>query len=222
MSNVLNLNTHRKPARRRNAADPQASLYGNLSVVAPPDLIQWLCCANKDWKVHLWGKGLDAELIILAGQLVDARIGGLRGMPALVEIIDCHEGSFELLPISEAVEQSLQGPWQNLVLSAAQQLDERSFDRSAPPKTTETPMFELPEEKTPPVLVMLPGGNNPPENDNPSDLTGLIDAGFVALKAGNVERAKDRWNQALLLDPNNRGLRFNLRKLEEKPALAKP
>ena len=97
--------------------------------MSAPRTISFRIAAEKVAELDSIAKDLDAELIVLQGQLVDARIGDLRGMPALAEIIDCQEGSFELLPVSDSCERSLQGPWQNLVLSAAQQIDERSFPR---------------------------------------------------------------------------------------------
>ena len=42
----------------------------------------------------------------------------------------------------------------------------------------------------------------------------LIDQGFAALRAGNAAEARQCWTQALLLDPDNRSLQFNLRKLD--------
>jgi hypothetical protein len=219
MTNILSLDIRRKPARRITDRDARVTFHGNLAVVAPPDLIQWLCCANKDWKVHLWGKDLDAELVVKSGELIDARMGNLSGMEALIEIIDCHEGSFELLPIAPVTAPSLSGPWQSLVLTAAQQLDERNFERGLQPKADEPPA--RPEENTPPVLIMLPGGLNPAGNPEPATVDGLIDAGFAALRAGDPGRAKDCWTRALALDPEHRGIRFNLRKLENMAARTK-
>jgi Tfp pilus assembly protein PilF len=42
----------------------------------------------------------------------------------------------------------------------------------------------------------------------------LIDQGFLAMKAGEIEHARTLWKQALTQDPENRMLQFNLRKLD--------
>ena len=44
----------------------------------------------------------------------------------------------------------------------------------------------------------------------------LIDQGFAALRAGDIPLARQRWTEALAQDPENRSLRFNLRKLDSR------
>ena len=44
----------------------------------------------------------------------------------------------------------------------------------------------------------------------------LVDKGFAALRAGKVEEARQCWLAAKELDPENRSLDLNLKKLESK------
>jgi hypothetical protein len=44
----------------------------------------------------------------------------------------------------------------------------------------------------------------------------LVDKGFAALRAGKVEEARQCWLAAKELDPDNRSLDLNLKKLESK------
>ena len=44
----------------------------------------------------------------------------------------------------------------------------------------------------------------------------LVDLGFAALRAGELAEAKRHWSRALLLDPTNRTLQLNLRRLDAK------
>jgi hypothetical protein len=44
----------------------------------------------------------------------------------------------------------------------------------------------------------------------------LVDKGFAALRAGNVEEARQCWLAAKQLDPENRSLDLNLKKLESR------
>jgi serine/threonine-protein kinase len=54
-----------------------------------------------------------------------------------------------------------------------------------------------------------------PRNDR-AEVAQLVDQGFSALKSGDRERAMRCWRDALRLDPSNRALELNLRKLEAK------
>ena len=44
----------------------------------------------------------------------------------------------------------------------------------------------------------------------------LVDKGFAALRGGKVEEARQCWLAAKELDPDNRSLDLNLKKLESK------
>jgi Flp pilus assembly protein TadD len=50
----------------------------------------------------------------------------------------------------------------------------------------------------------------------PPEVSRLIDLGFAALRSGNREEARKHWEDALKLDPSNRMIELNLRKLEAK------
>jgi hypothetical protein len=53
---------------------------------------------------------------------------------------------------------------------------------------------------------------------SPGVASSLVDRGFAALRAGNIEEARQCWLAAKKLDPENRSLDLNLRKLESRAA----
>ena len=65
------------------------------------------------------------------------------------------------------------------------------------------------------VGSMLRGPASGVEVDAPPspEVTRLIDEGFSALRAGRREDARRAWEDALRLEPGNRMLELNLRKL---------
>jgi hypothetical protein len=104
---------------------PDVNLCGSLGVVPASDVIEWLCSNRKSWKLSVLHRQVEGYIAIVDGRIVDARWGHAQGMDALVNIVGCPEGMFELVPISESVEPTLEGPWQFLLLRAVQHLDEQ-------------------------------------------------------------------------------------------------
>jgi hypothetical protein len=216
-----------------------AMLRGSLAVVSATDLLEWLCCNGRTGVLRLHDAKPKAQVVILSGQIVDATWHGLRGLDALCEIVGCEQGSFDLVPASPGAERTLHGNWQTLLLSAAQLLDERNHgdsqsskgDASAKRKATSPSasrsserLFALPfpdEPKTRPNIdaqdAQTQGVAEDPAQPPPT-AQDWIDQGFSALRARDTERARACWTTALAMQPTNRSLRFNLRKLDEAAA----
>ncbi len=88
---------------------------------------------------------------------------------------------------------------------------------SMPVKSPSTPalnlysMLALNPTSTPPAPPVSAG---PPPPD--TRVARLIDQGFAALRAGDKEAARKFWVEARQLEPSNRALELNLKKLEKK------
>jgi hypothetical protein len=225
-----------KPAR----SERPAILFGSLDVVSAFDLLEWLCCNHKSWALRVLAPGLEGQAVVLGGELVDARFGSMRGLPALAEIVGCRQGQFDLVPVTEVAQPTLHGRWQALLLSAAQMLDER--DQAIRAEVTIVPERRPAKAGAPqrpgPPLVALPSADarrsKPPplpagRGELPAprtDVEALIDQGFAALREGDRAEARRCWGAALALAPGHRTLQFNLRKLESdgqrKPAAQEP
>jgi hypothetical protein len=196
-SNIVSLRPAHPLQEGPTAAHESVTLSGSLSVVSPLDLLEWLCSNKKVWSIRLHGQGLDAEVTVVGGQILDARWGDIHGMDALCEIVGCQQGFFELVPVTATPEPTLHGHWQSLLLGAVQMLDERKHHKGA------HTMSEGISERR---LLSLRGGAISAE--------ALVDQGFAALRTGDAAEAKRLWTEALVLDPDNRAVRFNLRKLD--------
>ena len=234
-SNILSIRPPRSPEQRPQAAQESETLRGSLAVVSPLDLIEWLCSNKKIWSLQLHGQGQgpSGEVVVIDGQIVDARWGSVHGMEALSEIVDLKKGSFDLAPVSGSIERTLQGHWQSLLLGAVQMLDERNFQRRsgtpsdgvpevrrAANRSGEHMMIALPPDGQVQAEAEAPDGRSASDaassagKDPGTSAEALIDRGFAALRAGNSSEAKRCWNEALALDPDNRSVQFNLRKLD--------
>jgi hypothetical protein len=82
-------------------------------------------------------------------------------------------------------------------------------DRSAGRSSSVPPLSE------PRLLQLLRKSTPPPPPGSPSpQVSDLIDEGFSALRAGDRDTARRCWSEALDLDPSNRMIELNLRKLD--------
>jgi hypothetical protein len=237
-SNILTIRPPRLPESRPRSGQDSETLSGSLSVVSALDLIEWLCSSRKIWSLRLHSDGpghtIAGEVVVVDGQMVDARWGEVHGLPALCEIVGCQKGTFDLAPVSGSVERTLEGNWQSLLLSAVQMLDERNY-RSREDTPSEAPQCSprssSPSGRSGELLLMAMPPDSQGQAAAPStpsvaasvfdarkdantSAVALIDKGFAALRAGNPAEARQSWTQALVLDPDNRSLQFNLRKLD--------
>lgn len=215
-------------------------LCGSLAIVGPLDLIEWLCRNQKHWRLCLNSQGIDGEVVVRDGQIVDARWGNERGMQALSEIVGCQWGVFDILPVSGPPERTVHGNWRSLLLSAVQILDERRelqrleqvprLSNGQPNRSGKYTLVELSSDGEPRVETGIEADHlatvnrpiaHPGKDKRTVELQAvelqavdLIDDGFAAFRAGNIALARQRWTEALALEPDNRSIQFNLRRLD--------
>jgi hypothetical protein len=219
------------------------ALCGNLQVVPIFDVVQWVCSSRQSWQVFLVAGGIEGRAAIVEGELVDAHWGDKIGHEALVEILNARSGRFELQPLNGAVQRSLRGNWILTLLTAAQQADEHSrieqdlIDKqqaagarvprsSKPPNTNVSGEYRSDRRRLQRLEDRIGSpatrGLGSDDTMTPGAPTShLIDQGFLAMKAGDIERARTLWKQALAQEPENRMLQFNLRKLDSLRPAAK-
>ena len=242
-SKILTIRPPRSAESQPQSGQGSETLCGSLSVVSALDLIEWLCSNRKIWSLRLHGqedghgRTITGEVVVVDGQMVDARWGEVHGLPALSEIVGCQKGSFDLAPVSGSIERTLDGHWQSLLLSAVQILDERnhrnrngsqleasqdgprsSSSSSSSGRSGEHMLIALPadgpSQADAPATPSVAEGISDGGKDASASAEALIDRGFAALRAGNSAEARQCWTRALALDPDNRSLQFNLRKLD--------
>ncbi len=221
---------HLVPEANQAELESSTVLRGDLSAVTVPEVIQLMCAQGQSWTVTLLGQGVDAQASVSGGELVDARYDKLSGQDALVELIALHQGQFEVRSHNGDVPHTIHGRWQQVLIAAVQRLDERmntqhsENTRSHPaPKTHDTRRrksgkFQSDElARTRPSFAVSspPDTAKHPSVASPSTTQALelIDRGFASIRAGNLNEARVHWTLALELDPSNRALQFNLKKL---------
>lgn len=200
---ILTIPPPRPPEPGDARPGTSATLNGSLAVVSPVDLLEWLCSNRRTWGLRLLCQGIEGEVVVVDGELVHARWGQLRGLEALSEAVACPRGNFHLVPVPQPIERNLHGKWQGLLLNAVQLVDQRNLE-------TRPTTVEVTAQRN----LATPGTARPSASAEE-----LIDRGFLALRAGNIEEVRRCWLAALALQPDNRRVQFNLRKLETTPRI---
>ena len=162
--------------------------------------------------------------MVKEGRLVHATWGSLVGQAALCEILDAQDGVFRTTPLPDGIQPSLHVSWQQALMEAVQILDERS--NSSRRNTGSFPAIRIDEsvlenmsapsqesEKRRAPAITLESRQSPRSGGVASS---LVDRGFAALRAGSVDEARQYWLAAKKLDPENRSLDLNLKKLESR------
>jgi hypothetical protein len=94
------------------------TLSGSLQAISALDLLEWLCSNRKSWTLRVWNGGIEGQVVVVQGELLHARCGPARGLPALGEILGYRRGCFDLVPVADAAHRSLRGHWRSLLLAA--------------------------------------------------------------------------------------------------------
>lgn len=193
-------------------------LSGCFSTLSAADLIQMFCLSQRSAALRITAGGVAGAVMVKQGQLVHAAWGMHVGQSALCEILAAEDGVFRTTPLPDGFEPSIHVNWQQALMEAVRVLDERG---KSPRRSGSFPAIRIddlaldhgnPGDATPVEIVA--DAHRMPSSEGVA--SSLVDRGFAALRAGNVEEARQYWLAAKKLDPENRSLDLNLKKLDSR------
>ena len=184
--------------------------------------------------------GDECRIYLKDGEVVHAEVEDLRGEEAFYKTITLEGGEIESLPLPEDLPATINRPLAALILEGMRLKDEKEAERKT--RAQEQDMAEItdqPEEDknqrelAEPVVQTVTAITKEGPADDPSDkmtetkeeglaslsekeFYRLVDEGFDRFKMGDLPGARKKWEQALELRPDDRGIQFNLKKLAEK------
>jgi DNA-binding NarL/FixJ family response regulator len=215
---------------------------GSLAQLAPADVVQMLCLGRKTTAMRVVEDDRVGMVYFREGDVIHATWDDLSGEEAFYQLINATSGTFGTIPTPESVPQTITVNWQHLLLEGMRLRDERAAGRG-PEKKSEAAAAKnqaAPAPPPPPAQVRLrpkresrsawpePEERQPSSGKNdakasawkpppgPRDIAALIDEGFSAMRDGDYATARLRWERVLELEPDNRTVQSNLRRLEEK------
>lgn len=121
---------------------------GLMHNVELQDILQLECLRRNSSVLEVFSKSESGEIIIRAGAVVHAVVGGLTGEPAFFHLLNLQNGEFRLKPYAEPSAKTVSRHWENLIMEAAQLRDETA-DLAASAKPAEPVV-------APPVAVHAP------------------------------------------------------------------
>jgi DNA-binding response OmpR family regulator len=203
-------------------------LSGCFSALSAADLIQMLCLAQRTAALRITAHGVTGTVMVKEGKLLHAAWGTMLGHEALCSILDAQDGVFRNTPLPDDVVPNIHTNWQVALMEAVRALDERA--NSSPRQSGTFPAIRIEESVLEDVsglggegesivrreMGLLGSGEYRKVSRSAGVASSLVDKGFAALRAGRVEEARQCWLAAKELDPENRSLDLNLKKLESK------
>ena len=100
------------------------ALTGHLSDLSLSELIEFFCNQRKSGRLKVLYPNGAGYFFLLAGSVVDARIGVLRGIDAVYYALTLPNAEFEFSVDVEASERTINQPWTQVVLEGLRRLDE--------------------------------------------------------------------------------------------------
>jgi two-component system, chemotaxis family, protein-glutamate methylesterase/glutaminase len=102
---------------------PPRGFTGTVSLQLT-DLLQMICLSRGDLVVRVTSVEGSGTIHVRAGQIHHAHTETLEGETAFFEILRWQDGQFEMLPYQDADKDTVNKPWEHLILEAMRQRDE--------------------------------------------------------------------------------------------------
>jgi hypothetical protein len=115
--------------------DPCHSLIGNLNQFSAPEILQMSCLSQRSGRFTFKSGRGNSEIYLQRGSVRHAVFGSLEGESAVAEIFRWREGRFYFEEGIISQVQSVDRPWEHLLIDNLQKLDEtlKLVSVSSPP-----------------------------------------------------------------------------------------
>jgi hypothetical protein len=118
---------------------PEEGFQGVLRRVGLQDVIQMECLSSNSSVLEVKAGRDQGKIFIREGAIVHAEIGDLKGEPAFQRLLALKGGEFWHRAFASPDEETIEGPWEFLLMEAARKRDE---DAEASPEAVEEEVIE--------------------------------------------------------------------------------
>jgi CheY-like chemotaxis protein len=155
---------------------------GVLRQVSLQDVIQMECLNRSSSVLEINAGKWQGEIFIREGSIIHAQAAERNGEAALNKILCLKGGEFNLRPFAEPPQQTIDGPWEFLLMEAARARDEAGEPEEAPPVEADIPLRPMPKPApplkppasfSPAIAPIAPSANLPESNTTITRKEGL-------------------------------------------------
>jgi hypothetical protein len=136
------------------AHDPAPQGFTGTISLRLTDLIQMVCLARSDLIVNVTSSKGNGSIHIRQGQIHHAQTNLSSGTEAFFEILQWNDGQFEILPFENNGIDSVNKPWEHLLLEAMRLQDEKEMEGEGD-KDGARNIGESSEEPGPEILAQV-------------------------------------------------------------------
>ena len=183
--------------RVKGEEDKGRGFKGNVLNVDLRDIIQLNCLTKKTGSISVSHEKHNGRIYLEDGEVVHCTCDEITGEEAFAELMKYESGVFSM-DDARTSEKTIEKNWYQLLLDAFLFIDEEAYDDK---RTDEA---ERREE-----IAEADAGDD-------EQYYTLVDEGFNYFWGGNYPSARQSWEKALEIRPNDRTVLFNLKKLAEK------
>jgi DNA-binding response OmpR family regulator len=142
----------RRVETARAVAAENADIEGNLAQIPLVDLLQILAMNKKSGRLRIERENEKAEVTLVEGRVVDARMGPAVGEKALFRLLTRREGQFAFVPGKNGAERRIERKLDELLLEGLRQADEVARLLPALPAATDRVELAVAASEIPPGL----------------------------------------------------------------------
>jgi tetratricopeptide (TPR) repeat protein len=172
---------------------------GHIEGVQLEDLLQMLCQSYSSAELKISNSLKDSVVQLIDGEVSYASCGEKSGEGALLDVLTWENGEVDITSSFVSRDRNVHSGWMELLLQSAHAIDKRRVEKKI-------------ERKKEVISREQVGGA---KESNKEMFYEHLDKGWKFFRESDYERALQEWEVAYELDPNDKTIHFNLKKIKE-------
>ncbi|MEA1995523.1 MAG: DUF4388 domain-containing protein [Campylobacterota bacterium] len=173
---------------------------GHIEGVQLEDLLQMLCQSYSSAELKISNGLKDCIVQLIDGEVSYASCGEKSGEEALLGVLTWEGGEVDITSSFVSKDKNVHSGWMELLLESAHAIDKRRAEKKK---------VERKEEAISREQVSMP------KESNKKMFYEHLDEGWKFFRKSDYERALQEWEIAYGLNPDDKAIRFNLKKIKE-------